>query len=120
MTLELEWSLIGLWVMCLYGKEEIGKRYEVSRLSPAKAIRAFTKTCREYRSDPKDAMHSLRCLLGGALKDDYERKGEKTNREYPRKSKRTPTGEPKMETATKRQRKNAKLLKNKREKHLTA
>jgi len=31
-TLELEWSLIGLWVMCLYGKEEIGKRYEVSQL----------------------------------------------------------------------------------------
>jgi hypothetical protein len=119
-ALELEWSLIGLWVMCLYGKEEIGRRYEVSRLSPAKAIRAFAKTCREFRSDPKDELHCLHRLLGEALKDEYERKKPKTNKEYPRQSKRTPTGEPKLETATKKQRKNAKQLKINKQKLLTA
>lgn len=119
-ALELEWSLIGLWSMCLYGKAEIGKSYEISRLSPAKAIRAFSKTCREYRCDPKDATCRLRHLLGASLKDEYERRGPKTNKDYPRQSQRTPTGEPKLETATKTQCKNAKRLKNNDEKHLTA
>jgi hypothetical protein len=119
-ALELEWSLIGLWVMCLYGKEEIGKRYEISRLSPSAAIRAFSKTCREYRSDPKDESFCLRSLLRASLKDTYRRRGPKTNKEYPRQSQRTPTGKPKVESATKEQRKRAKKLKNKKEKHLTA
>ena len=119
-ALELEWSLIGLWVMCLYGKSSIEKSYEISRLSPAKAIRAFVKTCREYRNDPKDASSSLANLLGASLTDDYVRQSEKTNREYPRKSQRTPIGEPKVKKATKRQRKNAEKLKNSGKKHLTA
>jgi hypothetical protein len=118
--LELEWSLIGLWVMCLYGKEEIGKRYEVSQLSPVKAIRAFSKTCREYRCDPKDASSSLANLLGKSLKDNYTRSSPKTNKEYPRKSQRAPIGEPEVKKATKQQRKNAKNLKNANKKHLTA
>jgi len=119
-ALELEWSLIGLWAMCLYGKEEIGRRYEISRLSPTQAIRAFSKTCREYRSDPKDASSRLTSLLGASLTDDYVRQGEKTNREYPRKSQRTPIGEPEVKKATKKQRKNAVSLKNAEKKHLTA
>ena len=119
-ALELEWSLVALWAMCLYGKEEIGKKHEISRLSPANAIRAFSRTCREYRSDPKDEMSSLRNLLGVALTDEYERKSEKTNREYPRKSLRTPPGEPRMEKATKKQQENAANLKNVDQKHLTA
>lgn len=110
-ALELEWSLIGLWAMCLYGKKEIGRSFEVSRLSPAKAIRAFVKTCREYRCDPKNEASSLRGLLGVALKDEYERRSEKTNREYPRQNQRTPPGEPEIKKATKKQRKNAKELK---------
>jgi hypothetical protein len=73
-VLELEWSLIGLWVMCLFGKEEIGKRYEISRLSPAKTIRAFEKTCREYRSEPKNAASTLHNLFATALTDENERK----------------------------------------------
>jgi len=100
-ALELEWSLIGLWAMCLYGKEEIGRSCEISRLSPAKAIRPFAKTCREYRSDPKDASSCLKNLLADSLTDDYVRRGEKTNREYPRKSKRSPTGEHQVKKATK-------------------
>jgi len=119
-ALELEWSLIGLWAMCLYGKEEIGKSYEISRLSPVKAIRAFSKTCREYRSDPKDASLSLASLLGASLMDDYVRRGEKTNREYPRKSQRTPIGEPEVKKATKQQRQNAETVENTEKKHLTA
>jgi len=119
-ALELEWSLIGLWTMCLYGKEEIGKSYEISRLSPVKAIRAFSKTCREYRSDPKDASSSLASLLAASLMDDYVRQGGKTNREYPRKSQRTPIGEPEIKKATKQQRKIAETLENTEKKHLTA
>jgi IS4 transposase len=102
-ALELEWSLIALWVMCLYGKEEIGKRYEISRLSPANAIRAFAKTCREYRCEPKDNSCRLRNRLAEAVIDDYHRKNAKTNRDYPRKSQRSPTGIPNVKNATKTQ-----------------
>ena len=119
-ALELEWSLIGLWAMCLYGKEEIGKSYEISRLSPAKVIRAFSKTCREYRSDPKDTLSSLKNLLGISVTDDYRRQSEKTNREYPRKAQRSPIGEPDVKKATKQQRKIAETLKSVDKKHLTA
>jgi hypothetical protein len=101
-VLELEWSLVGLWVMWLFGKEEIGKRYKISRLSPAKTIRAFAKTCREYRSEPKNTASSLHDLLSTARTDDYERKQTKTNHDYPRKSKRTPTGKPNIQKATKK------------------
>jgi hypothetical protein len=119
-ALELEWSLLGLWAMCLYGKEEIGKCYEISRLSPVKVIRAFEKTCREYRCDPKEKSYRLQKLLGKAVKDNYCRRGPKTNKEYPRQAQRTPTGEPQLESATKKQRNTAKQLKIKNEKHLTA
>jgi hypothetical protein len=119
-VLELEWSLIGLWVMCLFGKEEIGKRYEISRLSPAKTIRAFAKTCREYRSEPKNTSCRLHYLLSTALKDDYERKRPKTNRDYPRKSQRTPTRKPNIKKATKKQQKIARELKIKEKNYLTA
>ena len=119
-ALELEWSLAALWAMCLYGKEEIGRRYEISRLSPAKTIRAFSKTCREYRCEPKNASSSLHRLLADALMDDYERKKPKTNRDYPRQSQRTPTGEPKVKNATKKHKIIVKKLKSSASKHLTA
>ena len=119
-TLELEWSLVALWAMCLYGKEEIGRRYEISRLSPARTIRAFSKTCHEYRCEPKNASASLHRLLADALMDDYERKKPKTNRDYPRQSQRTPTGEPKVKNATKKHKNIVKKLKSSASKHLTA
>ena len=41
-VVELEWSLISLWVMRLYGKEALLQADESpSKSSPAKAIRAF-------------------------------------------------------------------------------
>jgi hypothetical protein len=89
-------------------------------LSPAKTIRAFAKTCREYRREPKNTSCRLHDLLATALKDDDERKRLKTNPDYPRKSKRTPTGKPKIKKATKKQKNIARKLKIKEKNYLTA
>ena len=108
---ELEWSLISLWVMCLYGKEALQNSGEPpSRLSPAKAVRAFQSTEREHglplRSDSDLLSSKLCCSVG----DVYKRHGEKTNREYPRKTQKKPIGEPKIIKATHKQRQAAKTV----------
>jgi IS4 transposase len=108
-VVELEWSLISLWVMCLYGKESLVASDALpSRLSPAKVIRAFQSAQREYGlpcTGLKDSLwHKLSCSMG----DHYERAGEKTNREYPRKNQKKAIGKPKINKATKTQRQRAK------------
>ena len=52
--LELEWSLIGLWGVCLLGNRELrASGHEPLRLSPAAALHAFQRTLREYRVRPE-------------------------------------------------------------------
>ncbi len=52
--LELEWSLVGLWGVCLLGTRELcASGQNPARLSPAAAIRAFQRTLREYRVQPE-------------------------------------------------------------------
>jgi hypothetical protein len=102
---ELEWSLMSLWVMCLYGKESLLQAGEQpSLLSPAKVIRAFQSAERSYGLPLRGVGDLLSSKLRRSLKDAYVRRGAKTNREYPRKSQKKPMGEPKIIKATKAQR----------------
>lgn len=99
--LELDWSLIALWSICLMGQCELVRRGESpSQLSAASAIRAVQSTLRDYRVRPESADETLSSLLSASLLDGYERKGSKTSRNYPRKKKRERTAAPKIITAT--------------------
>lgn len=110
--LELDWSLLGLWCVCLLGQRELVEAGEApSRLSPAGAIKAFQSTLREWRVRPETREDNLWSKLQVALLDDYERTSDKTSRNYPRKNKRQRIGAPKITKATKQQISAAKELK---------
>lgn len=110
--LELDWSLLGLWSICLVGERELSQTgSDPTRLSPAAAIKAFQDTLREYRVRPDSREECLWAKLRLALLDDYQRKSSKTSRNYPRKKQRHRIGAPKINPANEEQIIAAKQLK---------
>jgi hypothetical protein len=110
--LELDWSLLGLWCVCLLGQRELVENGDDPTWSSAAAtIRAFQSTLREYRVRPESGEETLWSKLQIALLDDYQRASSKTSRNYPRKKKRERIGAPKITRATKQQIAAAKELK---------
>jgi hypothetical protein len=109
--LELDWSLLGVWCVCLLGQRELAvSGTDAMDLSPAVAIHAFQATLRDWRVRPDTPEESLWNLLRGAVRDDYTRNSSKTSRNYPRKKKRQQIGHPKISAATKKQIHAAKQL----------
>lgn len=93
--LELDWSLLGLWAVCLLGQAELLKRgRDPCQLSPVGAIKAIQQTICHYRNRPEDPEETLWAMLGNALRDDYQRTSSKAARDYPRQKKRERTGVP--------------------------
>jgi hypothetical protein len=102
--LEIDWSLIGLWSICLLAQRELATAgRDPRRLSAAAAIKAVRSTMRDYRVCPEYPEEVLWVMLRGALLDDYKRRSSKTARDYPRKKGRQRTGVPKILTATRAQ-----------------
>jgi hypothetical protein len=101
--MEIDWSLVGLWAVCLYAQRHLTEaKVAVERMSVAGVLRAIRKPMREYKSKPDDG-EDLWSLLPKAVIDDYERTC-KTSRDYPRrKNPKKPPGEPEIVTATKTQ-----------------
>jgi hypothetical protein len=109
--LELDWSLLTLWCVCLVGQRELAAAgAEPARLSAAAVIRAFQSTLREYRLRPLGSEETLWAKLRAAVLDDYRRTSSKTSRNYPRKKQRHAIGAPIILRATKLQIKLAKAL----------
>jgi len=99
--LELEWSLVALWSVCVLGTRELRLSGQAPvRLSPAAALHAFQCTLREYRVRPDTLAETLWVQLRRARLDDYQRRSSKTSRAYPRKKQRTPIGIPHIMLAT--------------------
>ena len=102
--LELDWSLLGLWCVCLLGQRElVASGSDPKRLSPAAAIRAFRVTINDWRVRPESSEESLWNLLREAIRDDYHRNSSKTSRNYPRKKKRNRIGKPNINVASMKQ-----------------
>jgi hypothetical protein len=120
--LELDWSLVGLWCICLLGQRELaasGK--DPTRLSAAAAIKAVQSTLHEYRVRPDSLDEVLWSKLRLAVLDNYRRSSSKTSRNYPRKNKRHRIGSPKITHASKDQVHAAKqLMANQQELRLPA
>lgn len=119
---EMDWSLIGLWCICLLGTEQlIAVGEDPAELSASAAIKAFQETVQNYRVRPESIAETLWSMLRVALLDSYERQSSKTSRNYPRKNKRKRCGPPKIILATDKQRSAAKQLKHDQvKKRLTA
>lgn len=102
--LELDWSMLALWCLCLVGQRELAAGgNDPTRLSAAAAIAAFQSTLRDYRVRPECRQETLWEKLRSALLDDYKRAGAKTSRNYPRKKKRETIGAPEILSASKQQ-----------------
>lgn len=109
--LELDWSLVGLWMVCLVAVKELIERGELpARLSVAGALDAIRSVMRDYRVRP-DPGEDLWTLLRHAITDAYTRKGPKASRNYPRKKNERPAGKPVIQDANDEQRTAAKALK---------
>lgn len=110
-VLELDWSLAGLWAMCLYAQKQQTRRHTPpTRRSVAKVLRAFRHTIQGAVLPPG---RELKQELRDALTDIYRRK-DKTSRNYPRKKQETPAGAPAIVTATRSQIHQAQQLKTAR------
>jgi len=120
--LEVDWSLLSLWCICLLGQRELlANGDDPARSSPAAAIKAFRDTLVHYRVRPEEYGDILWVKLRNALLDEYQRTSSKTSRSYPRKKKRKRIGAPEVTKATKQQINAAKELKKRKpELRLTA
>lgn len=112
--MELDWSLLALWCICLLGQRELLENGRApAQLSAASAIRAFQGTLQEWRMRPECRDESLWARLAVALLDDYERRSSKTSRNYPRKKNdRAHVGPPTILNASTQQIADAKELKH--------
>jgi hypothetical protein len=87
---ELDWSVVGLWLLSLAAAEAAGT---TDRLSVAKALRAVRAAAAGRGSD-------LRRALARAVLDGYKRAKPKKARHWPKRAKRKPPGPPVARTAT--------------------
>jgi hypothetical protein len=111
--LELDWSLLALWCVCLVGQRELEERgVDPKRLSPALAIRAMQDTLRDYRVRPESPDETLWARLSRSQLDDYDRHSSKSSRDYPRKKRRDNISPPIITHATSQQIHAAQALKH--------
>ena len=96
--LELDWALMGLWLLGLMTAEATPKGPDRRPWSVAKALRVV-RAAMWYRGRARPA-GGLRRLLRRAVRDRYVRHRPKAAREWPRKKKGLPPGEPKIRMAT--------------------
>lgn len=96
---EVDWSLLGLWAMCLHAQCQLAPHgVSPERLSVAAVLHAYRSVMRDYKSRP-DAGEDLYSLLDLAVIDDYTR-ASKTSRNYPRKKQEKPAGAPTITQAS--------------------
>lgn len=97
--IELDWCLVGLWMLGLMTLEARGPRRRLAeRWSPAGAISCVRVAMRNARQPRRRG--GLRKALSGAVQDRYVRLRPRKARHYPRKKTETPAGRPKIRTAT--------------------
>ncbi len=109
-VVELDWTMIGLWLLGLMTLEAGGLK---EPWSPAKAQAAVREGIR--RINRRVPRHSLRNALRKAVRDHYHRKGSKKARNWPHKKNEPPPGMPKTRMATEKEVLAAKALRKRQE-----
>lgn len=119
-SVELDWSLVGLWALSLYALVQTRRdAVPPRRLSCAQTLRCLRRTVRDY-AQPCARGANLARRLRSALIDDYVR-SDKTSRDYPHRKQVEPPGAPRIRNADPPLRRLALNLRRERlEKGLTA
>lgn len=99
---ELDWSLLGLWMIQLFAvKEQIEIGEVPEHCSVSMAIEVVRRTFQRWSEHP--AYHETFALqLQGAVKDKYERQTAKRARYQPNYKDKPSAGKPKIVTATRK------------------
>lgn len=99
---ELEWSLMALWILKLLGARALQKHgFEVDQLSVSESLRAMREEMVALRPKPVKPLWDRIA----AIKDDGYMRRDKRSRNYPRKKKRRKSpGPPKLKVMTGEQR----------------
>jgi len=108
--LELDWAMMGLWLVGLMTAKATPKKPGHCHWSMAKALRVVRGAMRRVgRARPAGG---LRRLLRRAVRDHYVRHRPKAARYWPRKKTESPPGLPKIRTATHAERLKAQELRS--------
>ena len=98
---ELEWSLVGLWMIQLLAHKEQIKARDPDQLT---SIATVLRVVRQMMQRDKEVPKRTECFakqLAQAVTDDYQRKSTKTSRDYPRQKRQKVIGKPNIMAATK-------------------
>jgi len=102
-TVELNWSLLGLWMLQLLAfKEQTVAEEPVPKTSIAAVLRIIRSIMNKKDAAPASGK-TLNEQLEGARIDSYERHNTKKSRNYPRKKEEPNTGPPKISIASETQ-----------------
>ena len=110
--IELEWSLIGLWMIQLLARKEQTKiRDPGQRTSIATVLRIVRQMMQRDMIVPKRTERFTK-QLAQAVTDIYQRKSNKGSRDYPRRRQRRTVGTPKISLATNDQKQRLRKYQN--------
>lgn len=99
-TIELHWSLLGLWMIQLLALQERTKCGDPNeRTSAATAIRIIQHMMHSP-STVRPQRDALSAQLSAAVIDDYERHSKKQSRNYPRRKEEPSAGKPLVKAAS--------------------
>jgi hypothetical protein len=94
---ELDWAMAGLWMMQLLSVQRMMQaRRSPQEASPAQTLRVLREA---MDGRPQTTRRNLKTQLAQALMDQYQRKGPKDARHYPKKRAQRPPGTPTARTA---------------------
>ena len=97
---ELDWSLLGLWLIQIFAvKEQLEVGEVPANCSVALAIQVVRETCRRWWESPEEAFASK---LSSATKDNHTRHRPKKARYCPNYKDKPSAGKPKIRKATRR------------------
>jgi len=105
---ELQWSLIGLWMIQLLARREQIKARDPHKLtSIATVLRIVRQVMQRDTAVPKRT-ESFTTRLAQAVTDDYQRKSKKASRDFPRQKKQKGIAKPHIRIATREDKKRLK------------
>lgn len=104
-AVELEWSLVGLWMIQLLARKEQVKARDPDQLTSLAAVLRIVRQMMHRDAVVPKRTECFAKQLAQAVTDDYQRRSPKSSRDYPRQKKQKTIGKPTIMVATKEQKK---------------
>jgi hypothetical protein len=107
-TVELQWSLFGLWMIQLLALKEQAKALDPDQRTSIAAVLRIVRHMMQRDTTVPKRTECFTKQLAQAVTDTYQRKSRKGSRDYPRRRQRKTIGKPKIRIATREQKQRLK------------